>query len=681
MQPFYNFLNNFLVILSEATIICGRPEQSRRPRWQGFAIPFLLLLSCSGDPSADALHRTADSLIAAGRPDSALLLLNVPDSAGPENYSLSTNHYSPSQRMRHELLRARAMNKAFVDLSAREDSLSPDSVMQQVADYYDRHGTPNERMEAHYLLGCTYRDMGEAPHAVDCYLDAAACADTTATDCDFYMLASIYAQMATLYHQQLLLSYEIDAHRKAHHYHLLAKDTLHALYEQKMIAGAYTLGNKRDSAEQIIKDVIRQYRKTGYEQGAIQTSVMLMHLYVDLPERQQELKQLIDCYDQKSQMFDEHHELPPSARQYFYYKGKFFEYAGKLDSAEFYYHKVYRPGMSAIEKIPLFRGLFCVFTKKEYSDSIAKYAQLYCDVNDSSIHLKDQAITAQMAASYNYGHYQKEAKISVQKAHRMQLLAIVLGTVFLLVTTSSIYGIRVNRKRQQKKRMMLEEAHKEREAQLQEAHRQELEKQKNLSRQKEGELKRIEEIYHKVINTIQQELNSAKSDSQSIRENYAKARRTIDEINAHYEKDRAALKEEIRELKNRIEELTKRVVFTDNKEKARLLQDADITMRLKSKANSPKEPITEEELKSLEDAYSQFFPVLLQEVKQSKGMNNFDQQVALLVALGFKPGEIQCLTGRSPSQITNSKAKANKTLFGDRSASSLSNNMIVRYGL
>ena len=92
---------------------------------------------------------------------------------------------------------------------------SPDSVMKEVADWYDRHGTPNERMEAHYLLGCTYRDMGEAPRAVDCYLDAAACADTTATDCDFYTLASIYAQMATLYHQQLLLSNEIEARHKA----------------------------------------------------------------------------------------------------------------------------------------------------------------------------------------------------------------------------------------------------------------------------------------------------------------------------------------------------------------------------------------------------------------------------------------------------------------------------------
>ena len=44
-----------------------------------------------------------------------------------------------------------------------------DSTMLQVVDYYDSHGTPNERLRAHYMLGCVYRDLGEAPHALDCF--------------------------------------------------------------------------------------------------------------------------------------------------------------------------------------------------------------------------------------------------------------------------------------------------------------------------------------------------------------------------------------------------------------------------------------------------------------------------------------------------------------------------------
>ena len=405
--------------------------------------------------------------------------------------------------MHDELLRARRMNKEYIDFTT-------DSVMKEVAAYYDRHGSPNERMEAHYLLGCTYRDMGEAPRAIDCYLDAAACADTTATDCDFYMLASIYGQMAKLYHQQLLLSYEIEAHHKASHYHFLAKDTLYALYEQKMIAGVYVLQNKRDSAEVILNDAMLMYLNNGYEQEAIQASTMLMHLYIGLPEHQSELKRLIDRYDHKSKMFDEHHELPPSARLYYYYKGNYFENEGQLDSAEFFYRKVYSSEMFAADRIPLFRGMFSVYAKKRDVDSLAKYAQLYCDANDSSIALKDQAITAQMTASYNYNHYQKEAQKNERKAHRTELLLIALGIVLCVVVAAGIYAARLYKHRQLKKRKALEEEHKKKVEQLREAHRQELARLESLFIQKEGELRRMEDVYHKVTETINQELDSAK---------------------------------------------------------------------------------------------------------------------------------------------------------------------------
>ena len=50
----------------------------------------------------------------------------------------------------------------------RADSvMTNDSLAEQLVKYFDRHGTPNERMRAHYILGRTYADMGEAPRAVD----------------------------------------------------------------------------------------------------------------------------------------------------------------------------------------------------------------------------------------------------------------------------------------------------------------------------------------------------------------------------------------------------------------------------------------------------------------------------------------------------------------------------------
>lgn len=209
-----------------------------------------LLAACQeGNPAIDALHSTADSLMQS-RPDSALHLLQACDTAAAPPIGT----WPRQQRMRHELLRAKAMNKAYVNFTT-------DSVMKEVADCYDSHGTPNERMEAHYLLGCTYRDLGEAPRAIDSYLDAVNCADTTAADCDYWLMASVFGQMADRYYQQLLLTYEIEAHQKACRYDLMASDTLWALHEQKMIACTYILQNKRDSAELMLNDVISRYKE------------------------------------------------------------------------------------------------------------------------------------------------------------------------------------------------------------------------------------------------------------------------------------------------------------------------------------------------------------------------------------------------------------------------------------
>jgi lipopolysaccharide biosynthesis regulator YciM len=88
--------------------------------------------------------------------------------------------------MYYHLLLADAMNKAYVDMTT-------DSILKEVADYYDRHGSTNEQMRAHYLLGCAYRDMGEAPMALQCYQDAVDKADTTDTECDFSLLSRLHS--------------------------------------------------------------------------------------------------------------------------------------------------------------------------------------------------------------------------------------------------------------------------------------------------------------------------------------------------------------------------------------------------------------------------------------------------------------------------------------------------------
>ena len=89
-------------------------------------------------------------------------------------------------QMLRQLEELEQMNRA--DSVMRNDSLAEDLVA-----YFDKHGTPNERMRAHYILGRTYFALGELPRALETYLDAVGCADTTATDCDYKTLSRIHA--------------------------------------------------------------------------------------------------------------------------------------------------------------------------------------------------------------------------------------------------------------------------------------------------------------------------------------------------------------------------------------------------------------------------------------------------------------------------------------------------------
>ena len=405
-------------------------EIMRKPKTLKTLIIVMLCVAalCAGcgDGRTDMLLSQIDTLTEA-RPDSALRML---DSLGGEKAG-----WSRRLRMRYDLLHLKAENKAFVPLTS-------DSIAKDLVDYYDTWGNANERMTAYYLLGCVYRDKGDSPQAIDTYLDAVALADTTSKDCDFFTLSCVFAQMASVYYKQLLLSYSIQAHQKASYYSFKALNPFHGILNLVKVANAYILLNKRDSAEMILKDAQQLYIQHGFPQNAIQSSTKLLYMYVQEASKLPEAKQLIDEYEAKSDRFSSDHELKGANRIFYSYKGQYFDGIGQLDSAEYYYRKVYYPNMPFTAQDPMYRGLLSVFSKRHQSDSIAKYARLYCEVNDSSIAKKDQELTAQMAASYNYSLHQKDARESEAKASRFFLWLIVILFSFLIFVLMTIYVYR-----------------------------------------------------------------------------------------------------------------------------------------------------------------------------------------------------------------------------------------------
>ena len=540
---------------------------------------------------------------------------------------------------------ADSLNRNYIPITS-------DSLLREAVSYFDSHGTPNERLRAHYLLGCAYRDMGEAPRAIEVWQDGITCADTTAADCDYKTLGKAYSQMANLFHRQLLLANEIDARKYAYYNTLKSGDTLAAINEYKMMSGAYLLQNKKDSAEIILKHALKLYEKHSYIQEGLKASTMLMYLYATQPSSisaLKNLKELIERYEAECNLFDENHELPPTKRQYYYYKGRYHEGIHQLDSAEQCYRRIYYPQMSYANKDPMYRGLLSIFQKSHQPDSIAKYAMLFAEVNDSSIAMKDRELTAQMAASYNYNRYQRQALENTQKANRRLYIAVALLIVIILGIVAALFFNLQYRK----KKKVWEELQREHE-----------DAQNRLSRIQD-QLQQLDKKHKDVLNSLQKD----NAESQAI----------IAMLNTQHEMEKEQLLRELRTNMERVEQLERQLKISQYSKFSQPFLSLGIVRRVKIYAEGNQRQLSENDLHTLADAVKEYFPDLMTDLDGAPTITPLAKNVCLLTMLNLKPGEIVNLLGISSSQVSNLRKDVNTALFNEKTTRTLYQNLSKRY--
>lgn len=583
-----------------------------------------VLLGCSERREyQDALSRAEAAMN--DHPDSALMIL---DSLG-----LREKEFGKHFRMQYLLHRLNAQNKTYVTFTS-------DSLAKELAEHFDSRGTTNERVLAHYLLGMAYSDMGEAPKAINSFQNAIDAADTTVTEFNFHQLSCVYSQMAEIYRRQLLLSYEIEARNKASHYAFRVNQVQWALYDKVLSAGAYILLNKKDSAEIILKSALDQYRENGYNQQALRYSKTLIFLYIQDPQRLAEAKVLMDQFETESDLFDEHHELPPSQRQYYYYKGSYYEGIHQLDSAEYYYRKIYRPGMSYASQDPMYRGLLSVFTKRRQADSIAKYAQFYCMVNDSSIAIKDRDIIAQMAESYNYNCLQNEAHKSEIKAYKRLMELIVAVVIIGLFIIAAVLSWRYYQERIKKLKTEFVKATEEYEENL-------------------HQLQLLESTHQKVI---------------------AEHTESYFRVYQDYESEKSRLLEENEVLQNRIDELQNNEAISKYIEVSESFKKEMIVTQILNLAEKRSGPLKEHFWTELIKVFGKKFPALYNDLRQHCDAPQ-NIRICILTVLDIGNDDQAIMLDTTKQRVSNVRRDLNMALFNEPSSRTLRKNLVVRYNI
>ena len=135
-------------------------------------------------------------------------------------------------RMRSELDSINVLNRTDQPFTVQD--------VEPYVSFFDQHGTANDRLLAHYLLGRAYYEQGEAPMALQCYHDAVECTDTLSSDCDYAQLSRVYGQMSQLFYYQGLFRQQLESEKQSVKYAWLGKDTLAALMSYELENYAYS---------------------------------------------------------------------------------------------------------------------------------------------------------------------------------------------------------------------------------------------------------------------------------------------------------------------------------------------------------------------------------------------------------------------------------------------------------
>ena len=568
------------------------------------ALTFLLMASCAGQRRYDAALQRAQAILN-DAPDSALALLDSLES--------SSQDFSKSNLRRWQLLRLSAQNKC--DTVFRSDSLQ-----LALVNYFDRHGTPNERMTAYYLLGRAYSDMGEAPRALQCFMDATACADTTSQECDFKTIFRVYGQIAMIYRSQCMTNEELKAWNQYSRFALKSGDMYNYIHGIEMTIGSHYDMGDTVSCLRITEQCSKEYAKHGMYQEAAKVFPSAIYIHL-LNSNYEKAREMMGIYERESGLFDTLGNIKKGRESYYFSKGLYYLGIQKNDSAELYFRKLQKAHLNHDYKAN--KGLLSLYRKRNIIDSISKYSNLYVNSADGLFSENQAEAVAQTAAYYKYNRLQKESEELAVKAEKSKWMTRLLFILFFLIAVVSAYLFYLY-KRQQKKKM----------EQLGIDYTNLMSKYRQVCRETE-QLKsdKGEALREKEIENVQ-------------------LKSQLDRIQAIFE----GLSPDMKKL---------------------TMSKSDIVKKFKDMTIPHVPPILpcQKDWQLLIETMEYTNPALYGRIILSNKLSQQEIYTCLLSMLQFSSGELAVLLDTSKQRVANIKASVNNKLFGNKDAKALLNNL------
>lgn len=580
-----------------------------------FLTLIILLVACTAhDKQAENVINDAQQLLET-MPDSALATLDSIKGHKAE--------WPQSQRMQYELVYAQAQNKAYVDFST-------DSIVLEVAKYYDKHGSSNERMMANYLVGCAYRDLGDAPTALKYMNIAIDAVDENSKDCDLSTLMRIHSQMGGLYQDVASFDNELIENSRAEQIAWRIGDTLSAL-NLKWHRACCLYDTYQQRKALAIIDSIEDFCQ---KHNLPKEPLMFYPIKIDAllqNENINEAGRLLCAYEQETGITPQCPNDDMIASFYYKNKGCYYAMSQEMDSAII----MYRLFIKSLDSRPMptserqevlevsYRGLMSAYSFKQQQDSVIKYANLYCDMKDSINSNQSSEQLIRMQSLYNYSKIQEQALIAEHSVSKLRVMMLMLISVAILVCII-LWGMYQKHIR--------------------------IEKQRQIDANRE----------------YQALLNEMKKSADELRLFKADSNRFLQEK-----------EKEIQKLQKSLTMYQANTMDVEQWDNERSILGCDIAAHLHT-LSAHGETATLDELNSLSLVAEKGFPKFYATITRSKfGLSDLEITICILIRFRFIPSEITVLTGHSSQRITNLKSAINKKVFSTQGAKTLDAHLLA----
>ena len=558
--------------------------------------PILLLMcicACTNKPYPQSL-RVADSLIH-NNPDSAVILL--------EELKRSMAFEPQTTQMYYQLLTIKAKDKAYITHTS-------DSLIKTVVKYYEERKDRERLPETYYYAGRVYRDLGDAPQALE-YLQKAI--ESTKDCTDYRLISRIYSQTGTLYLYQDTYDQALEVFRKAYQYCLSDKDSIGMVYSLRDIGRTFTTLNCADSALYYYKGALNYAEQihNNHLVGVVQAE--LSGLYIQL-EMYPEAFTAIQC----SNKYIKGHNIAP----FYAILADYYYYTNQLDSATFYYTQT-ASFDDLYQKQGSYKGLGNIARKKGQYKEAMEYFDKYLICTDSIKDITNTETIRKMQSLYNYQLKEKEnSKLQRQAANyklwNILLIFSLLSLVFLFI---AYHQFRKKKEQQQLvKQERIKQIQKERYAQS----------NTYLEKNKE-QIKEVELSLHK-----------AEIEKDQLRQDLLKAQKSL------------------------IEKTNEQITATQRvqKQSELALKHSDIYKKFHFAVQGSDEKIGNDDWKELmcavDEAYNQFTTRLL----ELYPMKTIEIQVCVLIKIGLSPAQIAFITIRSRQAISSIRKRLYSKVMG-----------------